>query len=164
MPVQFLTKQTATLKGVNESRVRIYEQIETSLSELEENHTKLTEESAWEKAKVKRWGMLWHFLQFGKHLHNFQFEWHCGDPGEQVWGASEASWGGWDKDAGQKKTEILSVYWSGYGGWKLFSKKQELKVINNWYCSPYRNVSWKSQRGSRQCAFRSCSRVLELCI
>ena len=54
MPVQFLTKQTATLKGVNESRVRIYEQIETSLSELEENHTKLTEESAWEKAKVKR--------------------------------------------------------------------------------------------------------------
>ena len=54
-PVQFLTKQTATLKRLNESRVRIYEQIETSLSELEENHNKLTEESAWEKVKIKRW-------------------------------------------------------------------------------------------------------------
>ena len=56
IPVQFLTKQTVTLKGLNESRVRIYEQIETSLSELEENHNKLTEESAWEKVKIKRWG------------------------------------------------------------------------------------------------------------
>ena len=55
IPVQFLTKQTVTLKGLNESRVRIYEQIETSLSELEENHNKLTEESAWEKVKIKRW-------------------------------------------------------------------------------------------------------------
>ena len=53
-PVQFLAKQTATLKRLNESRVRIYEQIETSLSELEENHNKLTEESAWEKVKIKR--------------------------------------------------------------------------------------------------------------
>ena len=59
---QFLTKQTATLKGVNESRVRIYEQIETSLSELEENHSKLTEESAWEKAKIKRFGTLENLL------------------------------------------------------------------------------------------------------
>ena len=55
IPVQFLTKQTVTLKGLNESRVRIYEQIETSLSELEENHNKLTEESAGEKVKIKRW-------------------------------------------------------------------------------------------------------------
>ena len=53
--VQFLSKQTAALKEVNESRVRIYEQIETSLSELEESHTKLTEESAGEKVKIKRW-------------------------------------------------------------------------------------------------------------
>jgi len=51
--IEFLTKQTATLKELNESRVRIYEQIETSLSELEENHNKLTEESAWEKVKIK---------------------------------------------------------------------------------------------------------------
>ena len=70
MPVQFLTKQTATLKGLNESRVRIYEQIETSLSELEEDHTKLTEESAWEKAKVKRCGQLTIFVAFlGKYFH-----------------------------------------------------------------------------------------------
>ena len=33
--IEFLTKQTAALKEVNESRVRIYEQIEISLSELE---------------------------------------------------------------------------------------------------------------------------------
>ena len=54
-PVQFLTKQTATLKRLNESRVLIYKQFETSLSELEENHNKLSEESAWEKVKIKRW-------------------------------------------------------------------------------------------------------------
>ena len=61
-PVQFLTKQTATLKRLNESRVRIYEQIETSLSELEENHNKLSEESAWEKVKIKRWAKVKGFI------------------------------------------------------------------------------------------------------
>ena len=69
IPVQFLTKQTATLKGLNESRVRIYEQIETSLSELEENHNKLTEESAWEKVKIKRWVIV--SLQFSVNLYIF---------------------------------------------------------------------------------------------
>ena len=64
-PVQFLTKQTATLKRLNESRVRIYEQIETSLSELEENHNKLSEESAWEKVKIKRWARVKGFITCG---------------------------------------------------------------------------------------------------
>ena len=51
---QFLTKQTAALKEVNESRVRIYEQIEISLSELETNNLRLSEDSAVEKSKIKR--------------------------------------------------------------------------------------------------------------
>ena len=52
--LQFLTKQTAALKEVNESRVRIYEQIEISLSELETNNLRLSEDSAAEKSKIKR--------------------------------------------------------------------------------------------------------------
>ena len=52
--LQFLTKQTAALKEVNESRVRIYEQIEISLSELEQNNLRLNEDSAAEKSKIKR--------------------------------------------------------------------------------------------------------------
>ena len=52
--LQFLTKQTAALKEVNESRVRIYEQIEISLSELEQNNLRLNEDSALEKSKIKR--------------------------------------------------------------------------------------------------------------
>ena len=52
--LQFLTKQTAALKEVNESRVRIYEQIEISLSELETNNLRLSEDSATEKSKIRR--------------------------------------------------------------------------------------------------------------
>jgi len=51
--IEFLTKQTAALKEVNESRVRIYEQIEISLSELETNNLRLSEDSAAEKSKIK---------------------------------------------------------------------------------------------------------------
>ena len=53
--MQFLTKQTAALKEVNESRVRIYEQIEVSLSELEQNNLKLSEDSAAEKSRIRRY-------------------------------------------------------------------------------------------------------------
>ena len=38
---------------MNESRVRIYEQIEISLSELETNNLRLSEDSAAEKSKIK---------------------------------------------------------------------------------------------------------------
>lgn len=51
--IEFLTKQTAALKEVNESRVRIYEQIEISLSELETNNLRLSEDSAAEKSKIR---------------------------------------------------------------------------------------------------------------
>jgi len=51
--IEFLTKQTAALKEVNESRVKIYEQIEISLSELETNNLRLSEDSAVEKSKIK---------------------------------------------------------------------------------------------------------------
>ena len=55
--MQFLTKQTAALKEVNESRVKIYEQIEISLSELETNNLRLSEDSAVEKSKIKRFSV-----------------------------------------------------------------------------------------------------------
>jgi len=51
--IEFLTKQTTALKEVNESRVRIYEQIEVSLSELEQNNLKLSEDSAAEKSRIR---------------------------------------------------------------------------------------------------------------
>jgi len=55
--IEFLTKQTAALKEVNESRVKIYEQIEISLSELETNNLRLSEDSAVEKSKIKRFSL-----------------------------------------------------------------------------------------------------------
>ena len=125
IPVQFLTKQTATLKGLNESRVRIYEQIETSLSELEENHNKLTEESAWEKVKIKRWvSVSLHYLMslliFSLSVTVETLENRC--------------------DELQKHLE-----------------EAETRMRN-------RKEKRRSQRGSRQCVFRSFSRVLEFCI
>ena len=50
---QFLTKQTAALKEVNESRVRVYEQLEESLEELEQDHTKLSEQSREERGRIQ---------------------------------------------------------------------------------------------------------------
>ena len=51
---QYLTKQTATLREVNDSRVKIYEQLEVSISELECANKKLQEENASDKVKIKR--------------------------------------------------------------------------------------------------------------
>ena len=81
--------------------MRIYEQIETSLSELEEDHTKLTEESAWEKAKIKRCVTRDNLTVYSKTF-DFQFERHSGGSGDKMRGASETSGGGRDQDAGQK--------------------------------------------------------------
>ena len=50
---QFLTKQTAALKEVNESRVRVYEQLEESLEELEQDHSKLSEQSREERGRIQ---------------------------------------------------------------------------------------------------------------
>ena len=52
--LQYLTKQTATLREVNESRAKIYEQLEVSISELENTNQKLVEENQTDKVKIKR--------------------------------------------------------------------------------------------------------------
>ena len=51
---QYLTKQTAALREVNDSRLRIYEQLEISITELEKNNIRLNEESISDKSRIKR--------------------------------------------------------------------------------------------------------------
>ena len=79
--MQFLTKQTAALKEVNESRVKIYEQIEISLSELETNNLRLSEDSAVEKSKIKRFSLFSSGLTI---MFVFQSDHHRHGPREQV--------------------------------------------------------------------------------
>ena len=52
---QYLTKQTSTLREVNDSRVKIYEQLEVSISDLETTNNKLMEENLNDKVKIKRY-------------------------------------------------------------------------------------------------------------
>ena len=52
---QYLTKQATTLKDVNDSRVKIYEQLEVSISELESTNKKLIDENQSDKVKIKRY-------------------------------------------------------------------------------------------------------------
>ena len=52
--LQYLTKQTSALREVNDSRVKIYEQLEVSISELECTNKKLIEENQSDKSKIKR--------------------------------------------------------------------------------------------------------------
>ncbi|KAB7506131.1 Cerebellar degeneration-related protein 2-like, partial [Armadillidium nasatum] len=49
----YLSKQTAALREVNDSRLRIYEQLEISIQELENNNQRLTSESNSDKKKIK---------------------------------------------------------------------------------------------------------------
>ena len=82
--LQFLTKQTAALKEVNESRVRIYEQIEISLSELETNNLRLSEDSAAEKSKIKRLSVLFLPIPHLTVVFVFQSFHHCDGSREQM--------------------------------------------------------------------------------
>ena len=52
---QYLTKQAATLKDVNDSRVKIYEQLEVSISDLECTNKKLIDENSSDRVKIKRY-------------------------------------------------------------------------------------------------------------
>jgi len=51
--IEYLTKQTAALREVNDSRLRIYEQLEISITELEKNNIRLNEESNSDKSRIK---------------------------------------------------------------------------------------------------------------
>ncbi len=55
---QYLTKQTAALKEVNTSRIKIYEQLEVSIQDLEHaNHT-LSHQNLADKKQIKRYILL----------------------------------------------------------------------------------------------------------
>ncbi len=56
--LQYLTKQTSALREVNDSRLKIYEQLEISISELEITNQKLVEENLADKVKIKRYEQL----------------------------------------------------------------------------------------------------------
>lgn len=51
---QYLTKQTAALREVNDSRLRIYEQLEISIQDLERNNQRLVQENINDKKHIKR--------------------------------------------------------------------------------------------------------------
>ncbi|KAF4521834.1 hypothetical protein B566_EDAN003708 [Ephemera danica] len=51
--IEYLTKQTAALREVNDSRLRIYEQLEVSIQELERNNQRLAVENAADKKQIK---------------------------------------------------------------------------------------------------------------
>ena len=51
---QYLSKQTAALREVNDSRLRIYEQLEVSIQDLEKSNQRLAAEGAADKRKIKR--------------------------------------------------------------------------------------------------------------
>lgn len=50
-----MSKQTAALKEVNDSRIKIYEQLEVSVTELEKANKALSQESKSDKTKLKRY-------------------------------------------------------------------------------------------------------------
>lgn len=50
---QYLTKQTVALREVNDSRLRIYEQLEVSIQDLERANHRLAVDHATEKKHIK---------------------------------------------------------------------------------------------------------------
>ena len=50
---QYLTKQATALRDMNESRLKIYEQLELSMVDLERNNLRMTEEGVLDKEKIK---------------------------------------------------------------------------------------------------------------
>ena len=50
---QYLTKQATALRDMNESRLKIYEQLELSMVDLERNNLRMTEEGILDKERIK---------------------------------------------------------------------------------------------------------------
>ncbi|KAK9882652.1 hypothetical protein WA026_022518 [Henosepilachna vigintioctopunctata] len=57
LEIEYLSKQSAALREVNDSRLRIYEQLEVSIHELEHANHRLVLENAAEKKHVKSLGL-----------------------------------------------------------------------------------------------------------
>jgi len=51
--IEYLNKQTTALREVNDSRLRIYEQLEISIADMEKANSRLVEESVSDKARIK---------------------------------------------------------------------------------------------------------------
>ncbi|VVC41524.1 Hypothetical protein CINCED_3A021535 [Cinara cedri] len=51
--IEYLTKQTTALREVNDSRLRIYEQLEISIQDLERNNQRLVQENINDKKHIK---------------------------------------------------------------------------------------------------------------
>ena len=54
MSLQHLTKQNVTLREINDSRVKVYEQLEVSIIDLEATNKQLVEESKADKNRINR--------------------------------------------------------------------------------------------------------------
>ena len=51
--LQYLSKQNLALREINDSRVKVYEQLEENISELEATNKKLVDEAKEDKSKIK---------------------------------------------------------------------------------------------------------------
>ena len=72
---QYLTKQTSTLREINDSRVKIYEQLEVSIADLESTNKHLVEESKSDKTRIKRWVediIVWNLFQIYRYSNVFE--------------------------------------------------------------------------------------------
>lgn len=52
---QYLNKQTAALREVNDSRLRIYENLEVNINDLEKTNLRLQNETSNQKKTIKSW-------------------------------------------------------------------------------------------------------------
>jgi cell division protein FtsB len=51
--LQYLTRQSAAVREVNDSRLKVYEQLEEQLTDLEQHNRRLEDEAAADKAKIR---------------------------------------------------------------------------------------------------------------
>ena len=51
--IEYLIKKTSTLKEINDSGIRMYEQLEASISDLESKNKKLMDENHANKSKIE---------------------------------------------------------------------------------------------------------------
>lgn len=61
--IKFLTQQLSALRDVNESRLKLYEQLETSIAEFDRTNIKLQQESIADKKKIKSLNNTVNFLE-----------------------------------------------------------------------------------------------------
>ena len=52
--MQYLNKQNLALREVSDSRVKIYEQLEESMADLENENKRLNEEALTDKGRIRR--------------------------------------------------------------------------------------------------------------